>query len=260
MKSMGRTRKKIVFWTAVVVVILFGTVGYLTMGGQQALPARQEILPGVVQVKDGFVGIGIIEAGHGRVVLIDAGNDAAGKVILGEMAKRGLKVGDVSAIFLTHGHPDHRRGVALFPRSAVYILAADADLAVGKASPKGPLPRLLPNGDDHVRITRPLHDGETVKVGAVAVRVFELPGHTAGSAAYLAGGALFLGDAAMISPAGKLLGPKWIFSDDAEQGRRSLAILAHRLLGDPSVKAIVTSHAGALVSGLVPLEDFAAGR
>ena len=256
-----RTVGKILGGILIVLVLCFAGLAYLTMAGQQPLPDRQEILPGVVQVKDGFVGVGVIEAGRGHVVLIDAGNDPGAGVILAELARRNLSPEAVTAIFLTHGHPDHRRGVQKFPHAAVYILAADADLVVGKANPKGPLPRFLPNGDDHIRITRTLRDGETVKAGGIEVRVFEIPGHTAGSAAFLVRGALFLGDGAMIDKVGRLTGPKWIFSDDVAQGTQSLSVLAHRLAGEAAkVKAIVTSHAGALVSGLAPLLALAAQK
>ena len=74
-------------------------------------------------------------------------------------------------------------------------------------------------------------------------------------------GALFLGDGAMIDKAGRLVGPKWIFSDDVAQGTQSLTVLAHRLAGEADkVKAIVTSHAGALVSGLTPLQELAGAK
>ena len=96
-----------------------------------------------------------------------------------------------------------------------------------------------------VHVTRPLKDGETVRVGDVDVRVFALPGHTGGSAAYLARGLLFLGDSADANKNGELVPARWIFSDDLEQNRASLKALAAKL--EPGqVKYLVFAHSGVL--------------
>jgi len=256
-----KTFMKIVGGVVLLVLVGIGVLAYMIMGGAQPMPDRQEIVPGVVSLKDGFVGVGLISTESGKVILIDAGNDPGAKAINAELDARHLKRDDVWAIFLTHGHPDHRMGVADFPKAAVYILAPDKDLALGKVKPKGPMPKFFPLSDDHVRITRTLHDGETVTYDGVNVQVFELPGHTAGSAAFLAKGVLFLGDGANFTKYGRLAGPKWIFSDDCQQGLMSLRTLEHRL--EPmagQIKAVVTSHSGASVNGFKSLESFASEK
>lgn len=256
-----KTVLKIIGGVVLLVVLCVGVLAYMIMGGAQPMPDRQEIVPGVVSLKDGFVGVGVIATESGKVILIDAGNDSGAKAINTELDTRHLKRDDVWAIFLTHGHPDHRKGVAAFPKAAVYILGPDKDLALGKEKPKGPMPKFFPLSDDHVHITRTLHDGETVTYDGVNVQVFELPGHTAGSAAYLAKGVLFLGDGANFTKYGRLAGPKWIFSDDVEQGLISLRTLEHRLAPlAGSIKAVVTSHSGASVNGFKSLESFAAEK
>lgn len=240
---------------------LVAVIGYLAMGGQRPLPDRQELAPGVVQVRDGFVGVGVIRTESGKVILIDAGNDPEAKALHAELKAQHAKPEDVWAIFLTHGHPDHRKGVAAFPKASVYLLAADADLALGKVRARGPLPRWFPAEDDHVRITRSLKDGETVSFDGVPVAVFELPGHTPGSAAYLVKGVLFLGDGANFTKYGRLAGPKWIFSDDTAMAIASLRALAHRLAPmSDRIVAIVTSHSGGSTNGMGPLESFAAEK
>ena len=100
-------------------------------------------------------------------------------------------------------------------------------------------------------------DGETFKVGDTSVRVFATPGHTAGSAAYLINGVLFVGDSADVSRDGEIRGAPWIFSDSQEQNRASLRRLADRLAQERiDVRAIVPAHSG-VVEGLAPLTAFA---
>lgn len=92
------------------------------------------------------------------------------------------------------------------------------------------------------------------------MRVFAVPGHTAGSAAYLINGVLFVGDSADVSSDGEILGARWIFSDSQEQNRASLRRLAERLAQERvNVLAIVPAHSGA-VEGLAPLTAFARAR
>ncbi len=254
-----KTFLKIAAGLAGLVIVLGGVLGWLVMGNQQPMPARQEVAPGVVSLRDGFVGVGVVRTESGKLVLIDAGNDPAAKVILQELEERHLKPDDVWAIFLTHGHPDHRKGVQAFPKAAVYILGADRDLVLGKVKANGPLTQFFPAEDDHVHLTRTLRDGETVTFDGVDVKVFELPGHTPGSAAYLASGVLFLGDGANFTKYGRLAGPKWIFTDDPRLAETSLRTLAHRL--EPlagRIKAVVTSHSGAALNGFKSMQSYLA--
>jgi glyoxylase-like metal-dependent hydrolase (beta-lactamase superfamily II) len=103
-----------------------------------------------------------------------------------------------------------------------------------------------------------LHDGEVVQLGSFQVRVFALPGHTPGSAAYAIGENLFLGDSANQDKQGRLKAAHWIFSESAAQNRKSLVELAHRLAGDSSIKTLVFGHSAPLERGTAPLLEFAA--
>jgi glyoxylase-like metal-dependent hydrolase (beta-lactamase superfamily II) len=87
--------------------------------------------------------------------------------------------------------------------------------------------------------------------------VYAVPGHTAGSAAYLVNGVLFVGDSANVASDGSLIGSPWIFSDSQAGNRASLVRLEQRLAMDAvGVTTIVPSHSGT-AEGLAPLTAFA---
>lgn len=213
---------------------------------------------GVHIVKDGIVSVAVIPVGPGQVALIDAGNDKTGKAILAELSRRQLGPDAVTAILLTHGHPDHTAAIAVFPKAQVMALEADSGLVAGTASAHGPITRMFPASPTGVKVTQPLQDGQTVTLGDTTVQVFAVPGHTQGSAAYLVDGVLFLGDAADVSRDGKLQEAPWAFSDSQAQDRASLVSLDKRLLEqNADVKVIACAHSGVLVEGLAPLTAFA---
>jgi hydroxyacylglutathione hydrolase len=255
MKCSLRTTAKVLGAVLSFLLLLVLAFGYLTFGGLSAIidgvsPARD-----VRIVKDGIVSLGVVSVADGKVLLIDAGKDPTGVALLRELTRRGLDSHAVSAIFLTHGHLDHTAGVHLFPGAVVYALAADVELAEGRTPGRGPVTRWLPNPPNGTHITRPLKDGETIVVGSQSVRVFAVPGHTRGSAAYLVDGVLFLGDSGSLKSNGSLIGPPWAFTDDSAESRRSLKALADRLRPEQvGIIAIVPAHSG--IGTFDPLAQF----
>jgi len=229
---------------------------YVSFARTVRIQDELEVVPGVRTVKESFVASYIVDAGPGKVVLVDAGIYPAAKPILAELARRHLGAEAVAAILLTHGHSDHAAGAAAFPRGAVAVLEPDVALAEGRAGSRSPLGRFVGVKPTGVKIARVLRDGETVRIGKAVFRVFAVPGHTPGSAAFLVKGALLLGDSADALRTGKMAGAKWIFSEDLAQNHASLKALAAKLK-PLQVKAIAFAHSGPL-QGLQPLLDFAA--
>jgi hydroxyacylglutathione hydrolase len=224
--------------------------------GRSSIEDGKELGSTVRLVKDGIVTIGVIDLGGGKLALVDAGNDPEGKAILAELHRRGVGPEAVQAVLLTHGHGDHIAGCHLFPSASIYALAADVALTEGREGGKGFITKFVPVKPTGVKVTRGLADGETLALGSRSVRVFAIPGHTAGSAAYLVDGVLFLGDSAGSSNDGKILPAPWQFSDDGAQNRASLKALAARLKPEAAgVKFLVPAHSGVLV-GLDPLLAF----
>jgi glyoxylase-like metal-dependent hydrolase (beta-lactamase superfamily II) len=137
-------------------------------------------------------------------------------------------------------------------------LDTEVPLAEGRAGAHGPLTQLFPVRPTGLHVSRALRDGETFMVGDVPVSVFAVPGHTAGSAAYLVDGVLFLGDAADFARDQSIEIAPWIFSDSQDQDRVSLTSLNRRLMPIADrVQAIDCAHSGLVVRGLGPLTQFA---
>ncbi len=248
---------KLLALAVLLVVLAFGAVVFASFSGISPIQDGQR-LDGVQVVKDGIVACYLVDLGSDReVALVDACNDKAGTAILAALARRGLGPEAVKAILLTHGDKDHTAGVLAFPKVPVMALAPDVPLAEGKEVRA--LKWLFSPKDTGVRVGRALADGETVDVSGVSFRVLAVPGHTKGSAAFLARGVLFVGDSAEATSEGALTRAKRLTSDDVAQNVGSLVTLAGRLAPSAAeIKAIAPAHSGVLTGGLAPLTGFAA--
>jgi glyoxylase-like metal-dependent hydrolase (beta-lactamase superfamily II) len=244
----------------IVAVLLVSVVALLaaTFMGRQSITDGAEA-SGIRIVKDGVVSVGIIPVSESEVALVDAGNDKGAKAILAELSRRHLGPDAVTTILLTHGHPDHTGGVAMFPKAEVISLDIEKPLVEGRVGAKGPLTRLFPVSPTGISVTRTVVDGDTLMLGPHRVRVFAVPGHTQGSAAYLVDDVLFMGDAADTKSDGTVIGSPWVFSDSQPQDRASLVALDERLTRDNvPVKIIAFAHSGLLANGRAPLDAYAA--
>lgn len=238
--------KRVLKWVGLVVLLLVAGAGalyYSVFGDNLPIVDGQQIVPGVETVKDGFVSVFVLDVGPGKVALVDTGNDASGKALLAALGRRGLTPASVSAVLLTHGHPDHTAGCKLFPGAEVYALKTE-----------------IPLIGDAAKVTHPLEDGDVFDVGALHVETFAVPGHTAGSAVYLAKGVLFFGDSAGASKSGKMTKAVRLFSKDSAQNVASLDALEARLAPRAAeVKVLAFAHCGPL-TGFEPFAAFAARK
>lgn len=244
---MKRPIKRALIGTLVLLLVVVAVVGAgiaEMFVGLRAVEDGREI-NGIRIVADGFTTIAVVPAGPGEVVLIDAGMDATGAALKAELTRRQLQPDAVKAVFLTHGHGDHIGALQILRSAQVIALAEEAPLAEGRVAPASPMGRLMPVSPTGVKVTKLARDGETVTIGDAAIRVYAVPGHTAGSAAYLVNDVLFLGDSAQINNDGEIRPAPWLVTDDRAQNRASLVRLQQRLGQDGArVAAIVPAHSG----------------
>jgi glyoxylase-like metal-dependent hydrolase (beta-lactamase superfamily II) len=234
--------KRALKWLGIVVGLLALLVlaGWFYAFGNNKPIVEGVIAPGVEEVKDGFANIFILDAGAGRVALVDAGNDKAGKALLAALAKRNATPEAVAAIFLTHWHGDHTAACKLFPGAQVYAMEPDVAPAT-----------------DACPGVRPLKDGDAITTGELHVEAYAVPGHTLGSAVYFGRGVLFFGDSAGASKAGDVMKAVGLFSKDSRQNVASLKAFTARLTPRKAqVTQLAFGHTGPL-DGFDPLLAFA---
>ncbi len=137
------------------------------------------------------------DAASGRTALIDAPESGP---VLAALDAHQWRLTD---ILITHHHSDHIDGVdTLRARTQARVWGAAADA------------HRLP------RLDETLVEGSRFHIGAIEVRVIEVPGHTIGHVAYLMPGHAFTADSLMSGGCGRL------FEGSARQMHASLAKLA----------------------------------
>jgi glyoxylase-like metal-dependent hydrolase (beta-lactamase superfamily II) len=248
--------RNILIGILIVVALIFGLIFY-SFSRTIPLKDHQALSGGAFQVKDGIVSVGIIPSADGQVIMVDCGNDRAAKAILNALKQMGLGREAVKTILLTHAHPDHYAGCAAFPDAEIFAMAAEQSLLEGRTRARSPIGFLFGKRDTGIRATRYLQNGDSFQRGNVLVTAYLIPGHTDGSAAYLAAGTLYLGDSADSAKDGSLLPAKGFVSNDRAQNRASLKTLAEELKPRASeIQFMEFAHSGPL-PGIGPLLKFA---
>lgn len=149
----------------------------------------------------------------GAAILVDPGSGEDDALALLDAALAAAGADRLELIALTHTHPDHIDGVAaLLPRMSTPAVGVHP-LEAGLLPSSWPL--------------RHLSDGETLRIGRVALRCLLTPGHSPGHLAYLATSS---GEPA-VALAGDLVaaeGSVWVGLPDGDMAAylRSLELLA----------------------------------
>lgn len=160
-----------------------------------------EIAPNLYCISEFYLVNTFLLVGEEKAVLFDTG---CGIGNLREICER---ITDKPiTVMLTHGHFDHSGGLYQFTDCDVYMHPADLDKNTGSnkarvsyATSRGPvrfpgekniqamvarIPEEEPEAVS-LDITKPVKEGDVFDIGGSTITVFETPGHTDGSVAYL---------------------------------------------------------------------------
>lgn len=169
------------------------------------------------------------------VVAIDLGWYGANRSLRRGLRRVGAEPEEVTDVFLTHSHRDHIAGWRTVRRARFHVSTAEVPLLESAAHhpdlPSRAGERVAGNPapwHGEVRVA-PFSADTAFAFGRDTVRAFSVPGHTAGSAAYLFRGVLFVGDAVAYSYLRGFRPAFGVFTDDPARSRASLASLWERV-------------------------------
>jgi len=123
-------------------------------------------------------------------VLIDGGLPQTAPTIAANIEKLGFKLTDVKYILNSHTHYDHAGGIAALQRaSGAQVFASPASkLALERGGPMEDDPQFA-FGPEHnnfppVKDVRIIKEGETLRIGNIAITAHITPGHTPGGTSW----------------------------------------------------------------------------
>jgi glyoxylase-like metal-dependent hydrolase (beta-lactamase superfamily II) len=181
------------------------------------------------------------------LIAIDLGWTGAEVELAAAARDLGATPADVRTVFLTHAHRDHVAGWSLVRHARFVIGASEVPHFTGRAAYRGWVARLGDELNDYPRPGPadldlvPVASDTAMILGRDTVRIFTVPGHTAGSLAILFRGILFAGDAINWRPVAGFQGARPEFSDSVLQSRESMRRLWERLPPD-RVRLACTAH------------------
>lgn len=130
-------------------------------------------------------------AGPQGHILIDGGYPGEAKMITASIAKLGFNIRDVKILLNSEHHYDHAGGLAELQKASGAQLwasepSADA-ITSGGYDRSLPFPRRLITGMFQYarpRVDHVFRDGDTIRVGSIAITAHLTPGHTRGCTSY----------------------------------------------------------------------------
>ena len=142
-----------------------------------------KVFDNLYYVGPGFVSVWLIQTSDG-LILVDGAQEPYVDHVIDSIRKVGFDPKNIKYILLSHGHLDHFGGAAriqMLSGARVATLEEDWQLMEAAARTPGrgnaPAP-LVPKRDMVIK------EGDTVTLGNTTLKVYKLPGHTAGSPSF----------------------------------------------------------------------------
>ena len=237
-----------------IIVALLGagaTVGLRIARGKSS--GVEEIKPGLVVASSVSSYVYAAKVGN-KVILFDAGADPAGAPIDALLGWLHAARSDITDVFVTHGHGDHTAGASTLGKVRIRLGAGDIALAEKKIPHEAVAGKAFTLAMTFPAITPsdPITGPATIDVGqdkdAKKVKAFPIPGHTAGSYAYLYDGVLFVGDA-MVFKQGRLDPAMKLFDARPDENKAAIRALQKQIENE-EIDIICTGHGGCTPKGL----------
>ena len=188
-RTTRRVRLAILLGLSTVLVLILGGrwLNATKRGGQE--PAEPFRIAGNLYYVGATDASAFLVTGPEGHVVIDGGYPTTAPMIMASIAKLGFDIEDVEVLLNSEPHPDHGGGLAALQQaSGARLFASQASaysLAHGGDDPDIALPmRLLLRlgilGYPAARVDHVFRDGDTIRVGPLALTAHITPGHTRG--------------------------------------------------------------------------------
>lgn len=238
----------------VIIVAILGGIGAVALRVARGKASGvEEVKPGIVVSSSVSSFVYGAKVGN-KVILFDAGADPGGAPVDAVLGWLHAARSDVTDVFVTHGHGDHTAAVSGLGSPHVHMGAADLALAEKKVPPEALAGKVFTAVMSYPAVTPsdPITGPTTFDVGqgadAKKVKAFPIPGHTAGSYAFLYDGVLFVGDA-MIFKQGRLDPAIKLFDAHPDDNKASIRQL-QKLVENEEIDIVCTGHGGCTPKGL----------
>jgi metallo-beta-lactamase class B len=177
---------------APVIVVLFGKWREAGRNGGQKFAEPFEIAGNLYYIGANDVTSFLITSPQGHV-LIDGGYPGTAKLIMASIAKLGFNIKDVRILLNSEPHFDHAGGLAeIQAASGAKLYASEASapvIASGGYDENASIPiKLMVLSSiaryPKVRVDGTFKDGDTIRLGPIAIAAHITPGHTRGCTTY----------------------------------------------------------------------------
>lgn len=182
----GRRRRVVVLGIAAAVVTIAFTQWRAAITRNRSIPDTPFRIAGNLYYVGSTGVTSFLLTGPEGHILIDGGYPETAPLIIASMAKLGFDIADVKVLLNSHAHFDHAGGLrALQEASGAALWVSEGDayiMAAGGAGDRsfGPLRFLGLGRFDAPRVDHRFADGDTIRLGPIALTAHVTAGHTPG--------------------------------------------------------------------------------